>query len=67
MNIGKARQLKVGQVVSCPADRGAKAYNGRIRHISDGAAQNIYGEHYLWVTVEKDRGRNEVWPSNRLG
>lgn len=68
MDIGKARQLKVGQIVSVPADRGTRTGRGRITHVSEGAAVTIYGAHYLWVTLrETDSNKSAgVWPSNRL-
>ena len=70
MDIGKARRLVVGQVVSYPEDRGTPGGRARITHISEGSAVNIYGKCYLWVTLQTIDGRLNsagVWPSNRLG
>ena len=69
MNIGQARRLQVGQVVSFPADRGTPAGRARITHISEGSAVNIYGACYVWVSLQElDHHRSAgVWPSNRLG
>lgn len=67
MEIGKARLLKVGQLVNYPADRGDKAGQGRVVAVSEGAAQNIYGKHYLWVSLRDSLGKSlGVRPSNRL-
>lgn len=68
MDIGKARRLQLGQVVSFPADRGTPSGRGRITHISEGSAVNIYGKSYIWVTLQDiDHPRSAgVWPSNRL-
>lgn len=67
MNIGQARQLRIGQRVNYPADRGSPAGQGIVTHVGEGAAQNIYGEHYLWVSLRDSSGKScGVWPSNRL-
>lgn len=66
MNIEKAKQLKIGQIVYCPADRGDAAYAGRVEFIDAGENKTSTGEKYIWVHV---RGPHHatVWPSNRLG
>lgn len=68
MKIEQARQLKVGQIVHCPADRGDSAYTGKVTHIGSTTEKNINGAEYIWVTVEHQSGLSRhVWPSNRLG
>lgn len=67
MNIEKARQLKVGQLVHFPADRGDPAGSGYVRHVTETEQTNIYGTPYIWVTVRDAVGKScGVWPSNRL-
>lgn len=66
MDIGKARLLRVGQRVAFPADRGSPAGIGRVTHVGEGAAQNIYGKHYVWVSLRDGEKSAGVWPSNRL-
>lgn len=70
MHIEKAKQLKVGQVVNCPADRGDAAFTARVTHVSQNVCKNLSGTEYLWVTVKgigSLRANGGVWPSNRLG
>lgn len=66
MDIVKARQLKVGDRVSCPADRGNNAYQGVVSFVSTSEYKNALGVPYIWVNV-KGNGKETVWPSNRLG
>lgn len=67
MDIAKARALKVGDTVHCPADRGASAYSGKVEHIGQAEAQDLQGRAYLWITVGRPSMHSSVWPSNRLG
>lgn len=58
---------KIGQHVSCPADRGDAAFNGHISHI--GLSPQSHGNRkFYWITVRRSGGRSGgVWPSHRLG
>ncbi len=68
MTIEQANNLKVGQLVYCPEDRGEAGYSGKVTHISDTQNKNIRGTDYVWVTVRRLDGKSaHVWPSNRLG
>lgn len=68
MKIERARQLKVGDLVYFPADRGDPAGDGHVTHIGIKKSTNMSGEPFLWVTVRYTGGkRSAVWPSNRLG
>lgn len=69
MNIDKAMQLKVGDVVHCPADRGDPAYKGKVTHncnSSKTVAKTLDGSEYVWVEVQGPYHKT-MWPSNRLG
>jgi len=71
MDIKKAKSLKPGDSVYCPADRGEGAYKGTV--IQDCVDCPTYrtpgGVEYIWIQV-KGSGylgtRKAVWPSNRL-
>ena len=66
MNIEKAKKLKVGDSVRCPADHGNSAYCGKVTFIQPTLVnKNHVGEDYLWVHV-KGPNHVSVWPSNRL-
>lgn len=67
MDITKAKNLKAGQTVHCPADSGMPAYVGIITSVETAVAKNIYGHEYVWVGVRGPHGHVAVWPSNRLG
>lgn len=67
MNIEKARTIKPGDTVRCPADRGEPGYTGKVEHVSPNEGTNIHGVPYIWVTVRRPGGHASVWPSNRLG
>lgn len=67
MDIAKARTLKIGDTVRCPADRGDPAYSGKVEHVGQDEAQDLQGRGYLWVTVRRAGAHASVWPSNRLG
>jgi hypothetical protein len=56
MNIDRARQLKVGDIVHFPADRGDHAGYGRVSYVNVDAEINksFYGDYYIWVTVERN-------------
>lgn len=67
MHIDQAHTLKPGAKVSCPEDRGDKAYRGQVVDISKTVSRNHQGTEFLWVTVKNEnQGTNHVWPSNRL-
>jgi len=67
MILTKAKSLKIGDTVYCPADRGESGYHGKIIHIGEQVSKNIDGVEFVWITVRKDSKTNHVWPSNRLG
>ena len=61
-------ELKEGMHVSCPPDRGAVGYRGKVENISKDINTNYQGVEYVWVTV-REFGYEKyahVWPSNRL-
>lgn len=67
MHIDKAKQLKVGDVVRCPPDRGDPGYTATVR--SAPAQQTLYndtGVAYTWVYVTDPNGTSHIWPSNIL-
>lgn len=66
MQIDKARQLKRGDIVACPPDRGNPGYRGTIKHVGAVEAKTTEGTPYIWVTVQAPWRHAEVWPSNRL-
>lgn len=69
MHITKARKLKVGDRVSCPADRGDPAFTGQVSWVqADAKAAIAHGSsaEYIWVEVQ-GQSKKSVWPSNRLG
>ncbi len=61
--------MKTGQTVTCPPDRGDKAFRARVVHIGENVQTNIHGVRYVWVSVRRLNGREGggVWPSHRLG
>lgn len=68
MKIERARQLKVGDLVHFPADRGDPAGSGYVTNIGTKESTNMSGTPFLWVTVKTSGGVScGVWPSNRLG
>lgn len=68
MKLSKARQLKVGDLVHYPADRGDKEGSGRVTHISPVECSHpLLSEPHLQVEVQMPGNRKTVWPSNRLG
>lgn len=68
MKIERALQLKVGDYVDYPADRGEPGDTGQVASVSQNVNHNHLGRPFIWVEV-KYRGINKkaVWPSNRLG
>lgn len=63
----KLKRFKVGDIVRCPADRGAPAYTGKVVHAGGGVNHNLNNTPYTWVEVQNIMtGRKAVWPSNRL-
>lgn len=70
MNIEQARELKAGDKVRCPADRGEPGYSGTVEndlHQTSTINKNYYGVEYVWVSVRRDAYQVSGWPSNRLG
>ena len=65
----KTKTPTINDRVSCPADRGDKAFGGRVTHVSTDVNTNIHGVPYVWVTVVSadSNRRSSVWPSHRLG
>lgn len=66
MLITKALQLKVGDRVRCPADRGVPAFTGTVTHVST-QINEVGAVQYIWVEVQRPNSHKSVWPSNRLG
>jgi hypothetical protein len=70
MNIEKAKRLKYGSPVNCPADRGNFPISGKVVDRNDLSAAPVHkcagGSEYIWVLVKTPIG-TAVWPSNRLG
>ena len=64
MNIDQARELKIGDRVMCPADRGDPAYEGKVTTpgLSTYERNNI---EFMWISV-KGGGKTGTWPSHRL-
>lgn len=68
MNIEKALALKNGDIVRCPADRGAPGFTGKAVHAYKEKCRTKDGVDYVWVLVfDPAKHRSAVWPSNRLG
>ena len=68
MNIKQAKNLKVGDYVNCPPDRGDIGFLGIVSHLTY-TENNINGTLYIWVSVKNiDRFPHieSVWPSNRI-
>jgi hypothetical protein len=65
MNIDRAKKLKRGDTVNCPADRGSAAFRGKVISVGEDVRSTPGGNEYIWVTI---RGSlmESVWPSNRL-
>lgn len=62
------KDLKVGDVVHCPADRGDDPYTAKVLNIGELVYNSVTGSNYVWVTVDRGiSGTRHVWPSNRLG
>ena len=69
MDISKARNLKKGDKVHCPADRGDKAFMGKVvsENLKDcGSAVDWQMNCYIWVEVLGPGNKKSVWPSTRL-
>jgi hypothetical protein len=61
-------QLKVGQLVRCPSDRGDPGYVGKVLGYSTEVNTTSTGSTYVWVEVHNPIfNHKSVWPSNRLG
>lgn len=68
MDIEQAKELRVGDWVFCPADRGGKPYRGQIYHTGGAVHTNLNNEEFMWVSVvNPSTGKKSVWPTNRLG
>jgi len=67
MDITKAKALKVGDIVHCPADRGELAHSGRVEHVGETECTHMCGKPFIWITVRPRNSHASVWPSNRLG
>ncbi len=61
--------LRIGDKVHCPPDRGDNAYVGTVTHIAPTLCTHACLEKpFIWVTVRHpDFKSSAVWPSNRLG
>lgn len=66
MDIDKAKELKRGARVACPADRGSGPFTGTVTHVGVAVHKSLAGVEYIWVHV-RGFGSEAVWPSNRLG
>lgn len=66
MNIEQAKQLKAGDRVACPADRGEPSFTGRVTSVGSNISKNLKGAEFVWVEVQGPHHKS-VWPSNRLG
>ena len=67
MNIVKALELKPGDKVEFPPDRGSRGGQGIVQHVGSNIYRNIYGVNYVWVTLADTEGKSKgVWPSNRI-
>lgn len=65
--MAKLKRFKAGDIVHCPADRGDKAYMGKVTHVSGTIHTHATSGEYTWVEVmDLMSGRKSVWPSNRL-
>ena len=64
MLIAQALQLKKGQKVRCPEDRGTPAHTGEVISVGTEVNKTPNGVEYVWVEVKV--GSIAVWPSNRL-
>lgn len=67
MDITRARQLKVGDRVRFPEDRGDPAGVGKVSQILPNSAEQVshQGQQYIWIEIES-LNKKSVWPSNRL-
>lgn len=66
MHLEKAKNLKIGDKVCCPEDRGQLAFNGIVEQTAGAVDVSHQGIEYVWITVRKPGAYAEVWPSNRL-
>jgi len=69
MQVSEAKQLKYGQQVHCPADRGEPAFVGTVTSEGlDTAPVHKYPDlEFIWIEVMRPGRHKSVWPSNRLG
>jgi hypothetical protein len=69
MELQKAKSLRIGQSVRCPADRGDPAYVGTVAHVEQQECTHpCVAGPFVWVTVRHQNGKQSaVWSSNRLG
>ncbi len=68
MNIEQAKNLRLGQTVKCPPDRGTNGYMGIVSIIPTPLYEyvNSANEKYIWVSVKDKYNNVAVWPSNRI-
>ncbi len=66
MHIDRAKGLKSGDRVNCPADRGDLAFEGKVTVVGVQESLDSKGNPYIWITV-KGPHHSSTWPSNRLG
>jgi hypothetical protein len=68
MNIVEALQLRKGDLVRCPSDRGNPEYVGRVieEFVGGKVHKNLKEKEYIWVLIASQSGHKETWPSNRL-
>lgn len=69
MDIQRAKSLKIGSIVHCPADRGDLAFIGKVVSVGEHVRKNLSGTEYVWIHVRHTYPgkRLSAWPSNRLG
>jgi hypothetical protein len=64
MKIEQAKQLQIGAIVHCPADRGDPGYTGKVTFVGV-EVYETHGKEYIWISV-KGPHHTSTWPSNRL-
>jgi len=67
MHIEKAKNLRPGDFVVCPADGGSPEYTGMITSVNPVEQQDLFGKKFLRVKVKQLNGPNMTsWPTSRL-
>lgn len=59
--------VKVGETVVCPKRQRKKGYTGTITWVGESKGRDSLGNEFVWVSVRDQNGKEEAWPSNRLG